>query len=157
MSNAAILFVLRFMYVVLSYIAKATPSKLLDSIVTHFPKTVYYLRKRAGLHKHLFKRYIVCPDCYSLYDPQIEKMTAVDSCNVKISKRCTFIRFPNHPHHSKRVACGCKLMHKVKCSGNAYAFRPKLTYCYNYSLKSSLVIFGSVVRSGEKGTFLLVH
>lgn len=56
----------------------------------------------------------------------------------KVSARCKYVAFPNHPHKSRRSTCGEPLMKQVKYKSKIL-FHPRQVYCY-CSIKRSLSI-----------------
>lgn len=65
-----------------------------------FPNTLYKLRKQLGLmDSDDFVKYVVCPKCKTLYNYKdcVEKR-----CGRKVSARCRFILWSQHPHRNKR-------------------------------------------------------
>ena len=78
--------------------------------------------------KSNFRKYVCCPTCQSIY--------SWDQCILKLptgrveSKRCSFVRFPNHPQVQHRKPCDTVLMKEVKSSAGKVVLYPKLIYCY---------------------------
>ena len=69
---------------------------------------------------------MVCSKCNSLYD---QSECVIDSRKKKESKRCTHVKFPNHPHRSKRNPCNEILLKRVKI-GSQYKLIPRKVYVY---------------------------
>lgn len=64
-----------------------------------FPNSHYKLRKGLGLYGDSFIKYVVCPKCKSIY--KFEDCVQTRS-GQKVSGRCKFVPWPNHPHRRKR-------------------------------------------------------
>lgn len=64
-------------------------------------------------------------------------VSLVDCHNRKESRRCTYVKFPNHPHRSKRNPCNEILLKRVKL-GSQYKLIPRKVYVYR-SLRQSLM------------------
>ena len=72
-----------------------------------------------GLVGDKFGKYVVCPNCSSVYTFK-DSYRQVGTQNV--SKTCTFVRFPNHRQRRMRNPCGTKLLKEVTLSdGRAVA------------------------------------
>ena len=76
--------------------------------------------------KFIFKKH-VCIKCCTLHD--IEQCT-VNYCREKESKKCSFVKFPNHPLKQYRKQCGQLLMKSVKSPSGKSNLLPFKTYCY---------------------------
>ena len=63
-----------------------------------------------------------------------EKCTMKTGSGV-VSLTCSYVEFPSHPHHHRRVKCGAELMKKVK-TALKYKLVPKKLYVYNSILSS---------------------
>ena len=71
---------------------------------------------------------MVCKKCLSLYKYSecIERATG----GVKMSKRCSFCRFPSHPHRNFRLPCQSLLLKTVELASKRTYLHPYVTYCY---------------------------
>jgi len=76
---------------------------------------------------------VCCPSCHSLY--QWKECIIHLPDNQLVSKHCSFQRFPNHPQHQHRHACGQSLM-KIKSSKGKQSLYPRLIYCYKSVIAS---------------------
>ena len=84
------------------------------------------LYQRLNIDKNTHVDYVVCPKCFSLYEQS--ECTLHVSGRVE-SKTCYHTPTPNHPHHSKRNACGCLLMKKQRTKhGIALSLRKIFPY-----------------------------
>ena len=98
------------------------------SFAVLFPKSVHLLRKQLGLDKDRFIKYVVCPKCHTLYnfDDCYEVV-----CGRKVTKKCTFVQFPNHRQHFRRTKCGEPLLKEVSLKSGGIKLYPHKVYCYN--------------------------
>lgn len=96
--------------------------------------------------KRNFTSYVVCPTCDCVYD--------YTSCyevsgGKKVSKRCEYVAFPNHPHARQRQPCGALLLKKVKTRGKRMELVPRKTFPYQ-SLHSAITTMVSNPQFLEK-------
>ena len=98
------------------------------SFAVLFPKSVHLLRKQLGLDKDRFIKYVVCPKCHTLYnfDDCYELV-----CGRKVTKKCTFVQFPNHRQHFRRTKCDEPLLKEVSLKSGGTKLYPHKVYCYN--------------------------
>ena len=123
---------IQFLVILLSFIARLIPNSSLGMLLDMLPKSMYHVRKCAHLNQTCqYKAYVVCPKCNTLYDQSTTKLTKLNQLGIETSIECSNVKFPNHPHVSRRSACGECLMKKVKFTGNIYKFRPRKVYCYS--------------------------
>ena len=104
-------------------------------IVDAIPGTIYKARKFIGLEQDEFIKFIVCSKCHKLYTYE----QACETVNgIKCSKKCGFVRYPNHPQGRMRELCGTPLMKVVvSADGKRKSLYPFKTYCYQ-SIKVAL-------------------
>lgn len=69
------------------------------SVARLFPNSHYKLKKALGLLGDDFIKYVVCPKCKTLY--KFEDCIETRS-GQKVSAKCKFEAWPNHPHSRKR-------------------------------------------------------
>lgn len=121
-----------FLYVLFNVIGRFSPFMLLLS--SKLPKSSYLAKKFLGLNKP-FTKYVVCPKCWKLYlnEDAIEK-----TGSQLLTKRCSFIAFPNHTVRSRRAPCHAGLLKTVEIavSGRKILYPHKI-FCYR-SLQSSI-------------------
>ena len=108
-----------------------------ESFLSKLPQNIRAARALAsnGLDcRNNFVQYVCCPNCHTLYskDQAILKPT---TGNMQ-SKKCDFIKFPNHPQRQHRIPCGTELMKNVKSPTGKYLLQPKLVYCYKSVIES---------------------
>ena len=104
-SDNALEILLEFLRAVFDSLATVIPS--IGSFAALFPKSLHLLKKKLGIDKDEFMKYVVCPKCGTLYN--------FDDCYVlhhrkRVSKNCTFVEFPNHRQHFRRTECGEPLL-----------------------------------------------
>ena len=134
-SNAVTTVILKFFKTLFTILGRF--NELCKKIADVFPGTLHLVRTaEQGLQVNHILRYVVCPQCYSIY--QQEKCTNERPGDRQlISKLCSFRRFPMHRQMRMRQQCGAKLMRSVETpSGNRFLY-PYLSYCY-LSLKQSI-------------------
>ena len=113
-------------------------SQVLNSIAKAFPTSLPTLKALLGLKCNGFDIYSVCPKCYAIYKKEHCTKTLPDGRVV--TKTCSNVLWPNHPHLEKRTLCGKMLMKKIRGkSGNIFWY-PKKVYVYQ-SIVASLQKF----------------
>jgi len=131
-SNAAVTALLRFLKQFLIYIGKCFENKPVEDIGNGIPLSLSTVYRLMSLQPNSFETYVVCPMCHTLYH--------YDACyetkfGQKISKFCSYVQYPNHPHPSQRKPCGTTLLKKVRRKGG-YSLEPFKVYPYK-SLRHS--------------------
>ena len=100
-------------------------------VVMFLPTSVYLIRKRLGLDRDRSIKYVVCPNCHSLYD--------FSDCFVtlgrrRIPKKCSHRPFPNHRHRRFRATCGelngGHLLKEVRLKDGSIRLYPHKVYSY---------------------------
>ena len=112
----------------------ATTSNLFSSILSVFPRSLFALRKEVGLGTDTFTKYVVCPRCHCIYQFEDSYRTVG---SIKQSKRCCFVKFPNHRQLWRRTACGAMLLKEVTLKSWVKRLYQHKVYCY-YSIIESL-------------------
>lgn len=105
----------------------ALSNNWIAGVALAFPGSLYYFRKEIGFVKDKFTKYVVCPKCHSLYTFENSYRT-VGSCNE--SKKCTFVKFPNHRQRWRRQPCGTTLLKEVTLENGSKRLYPHKVYCY---------------------------
>ena len=85
------------------------------------------------LNEDDFIRFVVCPKCHAIY--RFEECFTDTAC--KIPRLCSACEYPHHPHRSRRLPCGAKLLAEVTLTNNCRKYYPCKVYCYK-PLKDSL-------------------
>ena len=112
------------------YLAVVTGQNILFGIVNALPKSLLTIR---SFFKHEdFIEYVVCPKCCKLY---LLPHCSVNKNGIIESKLCDNVEFPNHPHSSRRQACGEVLLKKIKV-GNKTKLVPRKIYVYRSIIQS---------------------
>ena len=115
------------------FLLKSSDSTFLKKFIDRFPKTLYSLRKPLQMKvKNSYIQYVACPRCHKLYD---ESKCIVRTLNKDVSLKCNYIKFPNHPHQTRRKKCDAELMKTVKI-GKGYKLTPRKTYVYYNIIES---------------------
>ena len=100
----------------------------LSLFVVSFPSSLYLLKKHFDLLTDGFQKFVVCPKCNSLYNYD---STFETRGGKQISKRCSYVDFPNHRHRAYRKACNEVLLKEVKLQDGKTKLYPRKVYCYN--------------------------
>lgn len=133
-SNKAIEFLLRFLHLFFSVLGRFSP--FLKTLHDLFPQSLHAMYKSVKYEDN-FKKYIVCLKCSKLYTYN-ESIETIG--RQKSSKLCNWVRYPEHPHASRRSPCQTLLLKTVIFrSGNKILY-PFKTYCYK-SVQSTLQDF----------------
>lgn len=97
------------------------------------PKTYTGMLTLLGIEADEHKLFVACTKCDSVYD--YESAFELEN-RKKVSRKCKFIAFPNHPYISRRIPCGIPLLKEIKCGSKAELV-PWKVYPY-HSLKDSI-------------------
>ena len=100
----------------------------MSEFVKHLPKTILQARKFIGHCRDNFTKYVSCPKCHYVYDMDICKIRMSDKSFQ--SRKCTFVKFPNHPQRVHRKSCDTVLMKSVKTSAGTTILYPRQVFCY---------------------------
>ena len=106
---------------------------LLQNLALAFPSSKYMLRKTTKDCSQ-FTNFVVCQKCHRLY--RFNDCIAISE-GQQVSKKCSFVLFPKHPHNKQRAACGCILLKTVILPSGQRIMYPLKVYPYK-SLHSSL-------------------
>ena len=123
--NVLLLFVVKLLHLLVSGFGVNNMNYFMDL----FPRNVVAARKFIGQTSDTFSKYVSCPACHSIY--------TLDSCKIELpdksvcSRKCSYIRFPNHPHLSKRLPCNVQLIKTVRTSAGTTSLYPRQLYCYH--------------------------
>ena len=98
----------------------------------------------------MFTKWVVCTKCDTLYSYK-DSFKMVNG--KKVSKKCSFVPYPNHPNSKGRLRCGARLLDKnVSSNGKKTLLNPRKIYCQR-DIKDSLQML--LMQPGFKG--LLYH
>ena len=98
----------------------STFSSFVGHLSSIFPISLSGLNKYLEVNSNDFRRFVSCPKCDTIYE--FEKCF-VDVAKT-IPKMCSFSKFPNHPHHSRRQPCGSQLLTSVVTKDGFRKFYP---------------------------------
>lgn len=82
-----------------------------------------------------FMEYVVCPKCDCIYE--FKDCYIQTGTNIRLSKACCHVAFPDHPHMSRRTVCGALLLKRQKTKKGSKLV-PIKAYPY-HSLKNSIL------------------
>ena len=132
-SERAMFVLLKFLRHFIFYLSYIIPgSGVLEQLNTLFPRSVYSIRKVLKDGYSEFTEYVVCPQCFTIYD--------YEKCVLKVgsqeqSLKCQYVQFPNHPQRSRRSKCNTILLKRVRI-GRMTKLVPRKTYVYQSVLQS---------------------
>ena len=115
---------LKFFHAFFSVLSERIPWMAL--FAASFPSSLYMLKKYFGLHKDCFQKFVVCPKWNSLYNYGYETVGG-----RRLSRKCSFVEFPNHRQRAHRKSCNEILLKEVKLQDGKLKVYPKQVYCYN--------------------------
>ena len=102
-------------------------SSSLSFVSSLFPLSIHKLKSSLHIEENNFVKYVVCPSCHFLYRLE-ECFDVVGSC--KTPKLCSYIAFPQHPHRSRRLPCGERLLSEITLKSGNKKYYPRKYYCY---------------------------
>lgn len=133
-SDKGILLLLKFLKGMLQYIAELCEFEALKEFAKCIPETMYMVYKTLWFEKDDFEKYAVCPKCKSLY---LLKDCVIKKPNGDIaSLKCNYVRYPLHPHRTRRQPCGTTLLKTKRSSNGSVYLYPKQMYCYKKVIES---------------------
>ncbi len=106
-SSICIIVLLRLIKYLLKLLGTAYNCANIVDISHQIPVTLISIERIARLENRSFKEYVVCPACYEFQD-----CVRMLPNGKQESKTCRHVAYPNHPHASKRKACGALLLKK---------------------------------------------
>lgn len=109
LSDNALEILLAFLRAVFDSMGSFFP--VIASFAVLFPRSVHLLRKQLGIDQDQFIKYVVCPKCHHLYN--FDDCYDTNLLGKKVSKKCTFVQYPNHRQHFRRTKCGEPLLKEV--------------------------------------------
>ena len=116
-SDVGIDILLGFLSAFMIVLAKVLHLEILKEFALEMPKSAIAGRRVLGTNVDGFSRWVCCCSCRSIYP--------VENCKVRlpngeyVSKKCPFIKFPNHPQNWRRKPCGMTLMKSAKTSAGS--------------------------------------
>lgn len=126
LSDTVVLALLMFISAFLSLLNVVIKSDLLSAINASLPKSISKCRTLLDV-KRGYEIAVCCHKCNQLHS--FEK--CLDKHNGKlVSKRCSFVHFPNHPMLRYRTSkCGALLLKEVKIGAKVFHY-PYRNYCF---------------------------
>lgn len=148
-SDAAISSLLSFMVKFLSIVARCLKVDNLFSIVSTFPQSLHRAKGFLSQLSDDFVKYVSCPSCHSLYS--LEESIEFSSTGEKLSRFCSYVRYPEHSQARMRQPCGQKLLKTLRSSKGSEYLSPLQTICFRSIIDSlkELPWLQSYVKSGE--------
>lgn len=96
------------------YLISST-SEFASELYKKFPATLYQLNKFIRFDRDNFKKIVVCPKCFAVYELE-DCIEVVEGSQT--SKQCRNVVFPNHSLAHYRRPCGELLMKIININGN---------------------------------------
>ena len=132
MSDRSVMLLIKFIIIFLTLLAEVLVLDELRELACIIPKAQETVCKQIGLQKDDFEQYAVCPECHAIYAKS-------DVTSGRIS-RCTFVRWPLHPHQSQRSACNTILHAGTKTVPlGIFCFRPISQYLQGFVLQENFI------------------
>ena len=129
LSDNVIEIILKIVHLFLMMLYNILSIAKLEDLLNSFPATLFAARKIANTESRSFVKYVTCPVCSEIYDPEICSKLTVNG--LKESELCSYVRFPNHTQGRFRAKCGSKLMKSVSSmDGKKIYLYPHRMYCY---------------------------
>ena len=107
-------------------------SSFVAQMSTIFPTSIMGLHSSLNVNRNDFRPFVSCPKNHTRYD--FEKCF-VDKGKT-IAKVCSFSKFPNHPHRSRRQHCSSQLLRAAVTKDGEHKFYPLKVYCYKPLIES---------------------
>ena len=135
-SNRALNALVRFLYKFLSILGDFISSERLKQLLSKFPSTHSKLLNLLGLNpcSDAYTVYVLCPQCNLVY---CEDDCSEKSFGQERSRKCVFVKFPNHPHRRRREPCNTTLLKEKVKPDHTISLVPRKIYPY-CSLKKSM-------------------
>ena len=137
-----------FLAMFLSLVLAAVPSNKIQNFVNLLPRTVSAAKRVIGQGSDMFRKYV---SCHSLYSMDLCKVTLPDKSIT--SRKCSYVKFPHHPHRIQRSPCDVMLMKTVRTSSGTTSLYPRQIFCYQSIIQSLRVIEGCGVSKSYGKTF----
>jgi len=83
---------------------------VLNQFADLFPGNLGSAQKLLGLSADDFQKYVSCKKCSSIYTYQDSSHM---ERNMRVSQKCSYVMFPNHPQRRFRKTCDFTLMKSV--------------------------------------------
>lgn len=123
-SDSCVEHLLQFLFRIFQVFGADINNQVLAEFCIGFPPSLYLARKLLKLDRDDFKRFVVCPSCFCLYE-------FLDCIYEKDSIRCGKQCSAEIKVRGKIVKCNSPLVKQVICKGNIRKFYPLKVYCLN--------------------------
>ncbi|XP_030600828.1 uncharacterized protein LOC115790939 [Archocentrus centrarchus] len=128
--TSLLLCIKQFMWI----IANVLCADSLNAFANNIPKTLFSLRRWAGVFLDNFLQYVVCPKCMTVYT--VDETFELRQVGTRECKTCGYIKFYKHLIAAKRKKCGSALLKRAKSAkGKEYVY-PIRPYCYKTVVQS---------------------
>ena len=124
-SERAVLALMNFLRALLTFLASVSLN--LKEVASLLPHSTRSIRKFLKGYSDGCVEYVVCTKCHNLY---LYSDCIVQRNGSSESKRCTYVKYPNHPHSNKKNKCDNILMKRIKVGGKSKLV-PRKTYVYH--------------------------
>ena len=128
MSDTAMNILLHFISGFLALLIATFSIKKLKDFADQLPLSVVIAKKLIGNDKDKFTKFASCPKCDSIYP--LNMCTILSRDGSKLSKQCSYVEFPHHPHSSKRATCNFQIMKTIRTSAGTTTLHARRTFCY---------------------------
>ncbi len=126
-SDAGMNVLFQFISMLLGLVTSCLQIPKLDTFVQLLPLNVT-AAKTVGSSSDTFKKYASCPVCDSIYPLDTCKIVQPDKS--VLSRQCSFISFPNHPHATQRQPCNAQLLKRIRTPAGTITLYPRRMFCY---------------------------
>jgi len=109
MALVALLKFFKYPFKMISLMYRASQITLLSDQI---PCMVKRAEKLLKINERKIINYIVCPKCHSIY--KYEDCVIKRANGMVEAKLCRYVKYPDHPHQSKREACKSSLFKNTK-------------------------------------------
>lgn len=127
-SEAAVVAIILFLYTLFNLLGKKIQNREMNQAAC-----TVWVSKLIGFNKLPIRKYIACSKCHSLYE--YNWCIGKRDNDQLYSKACEFVRYPNHPHQTKRTLverCWWKLFEQITIR----LLKPRKLYCYKSIVNS---------------------
>lgn len=98
----------------LKVLSRFLQANIICEFADSLPKTLHMAKGILGGKSDPFVKYVSCPTCKSLYS--IKDCQIVLPDKTVVSKKCSHVEFPAHPHLARRRPCDVILLKPVRTS-----------------------------------------
>ena len=130
-SDTAIGLLIKFIKVLLSELSNF---KKLNEIHEIMPDTLAKAKVMLSLNHDNFQKFIVCTKCDCTYDYN-------ECMSTRQITKCSYVRFPRHPHVHMRARCNEPLLKNVKTTTGKKLLVPHKVYIFKSIIDSFRELF----------------